>query len=249
MSARGYGWKPSKPDFRDKKLKVTRRTALPTLVDLRSGMPEVYDQGSLGSCTANAAAAVLAFDLKKQKLPIVAPSRLFIYYEERVIEKTVSYDSGAELRDAAKVLNKLGACDETLMPYKISQFKRAPSPAALDDALKRRIKVYQAIDNTDVLNLRGCLASGYPFMFGFTVYDSFESDAVANTGIVPMPKRTERVLGGHAVVGCGYDSAKKRILVRNSWSADWGIGGYCWMPDAYLTNSDLASDFWKMEAL
>ena len=244
-----FGWKPSKPDFRDKLYKVTRRVALPASVDLRAGMPEVYDQGQLGSCTANAAAAVLAFDLARQKLPIVVPSRLFVYYQERVIENTVNQDSGAELRDAAKVLNKFGACDERYMPYLVSKFKQAPSALAIGDAAMRKIKTYSAIDNTSLYDLHACLASGFPFMFGFTVYDSFESDKVATTGFVPMPKKSESVLGGHAVVGCGYDAKKKRILVRNSWGTGWGIGGYAWFPDAYLTNPNLASDFWKMEAL
>lgn len=246
---RPYGWKPQLPDFRDHPLKVSKRVSLPTSVDLRAGMPAVYDQGDLGSCTANAAAACLAFDLKRQKLPIVTPSRLFIYYEERVIEKTVTQDSGAQLRDAAKVLNRFGACDEKLMPYVISKFKTKPTDAQVADAATRKIKTYQAIDNSNIDNLRACLASGFPFMFGFTVYESFESEAVAKTGKVPMPKKTEKVLGGHAVDGCGYDDAKKAVLVRNSWSSDWGIGGYCWMPYAYLTNLNLASDFWKMEAL
>lgn len=249
MQKHAFGWKPSKPDIRDVLYTAPRVTALPAIVDLRSGMPAVYDQGQLGSCTANAAAAALAFDLKKQNLPIVVPSRLFVYYKERVIEGTVKTDSGAELRDAAKVLHQSGACDEKLCPYVISNFTRAPSKAATTDAAKRKITVYSSIDNTKLTDLLTCLASGYPFILGFTVYESFESDAVAKTGIVPMPKKNESVLGGHAVVGCGYDQSKKLFLIRNSWGAEWGQAGYCQMPFDYLTNSRLATDFWKIQAV
>jgi len=94
--------------------------------------------------------------------------------------------------------------------------------------------------------MKGCLASGYPFVFGFTVYDSFESQQVAQTGVVPMPGSTEQVLGGHCVVAVGYDDSQQRFIVRNSWGADWGIQGYCTMPYAYLTDPNLASDFWTI---
>ena len=67
--------------------------------------------------------------------------------------------------------------------------------------------------------MKGCLASGYPFVFGFTVYDSFESQQVAKTGVVPMPAAGESVLGGHAVMAVGYDDSQQRFIVRNSWGA------------------------------
>src|SRR5580658_4210142 len=95
-----YGWIPDLPDARDRVFKAPRRAAaLPKSADLRSGCPAVYDQGDLGSCTANAIAGALEFDQRKQKLPVFTPSRLFIYYNERALEGTVSTDSGAMLRD------------------------------------------------------------------------------------------------------------------------------------------------------
>jgi C1A family cysteine protease len=97
--------------------------------------------------------------------------------------------------------------------------------------------------------LRGCLAEGFPFIFGFTVYESFESDAVASTGVAPMPGPGERVLGGHAVLAVGYDDADQRFLVRNSWGTKWGNGGYFTMPYAYLTERNLSSDFWTLRTV
>ncbi len=94
--------------------------------------------------------------------------------------------------------------------------------------------------------MRACVAEGFPFVFGFTVYESFESQQVARTGIVPMPGRAERVVGGHAVVGVGYHGAEKRFIVRNSWGTGWGMKGYCTMPYDYLANPNLAEDFWTI---
>ena len=91
------------------------------------------------------------------------------------------------------------------------------------------------------------MAGGYPFEFGFTVYESFESQEVAQTGVVPMPQQTEKVLGGHAVMAVGYDDAQQRIIVRNSWGTSWGQQGYFTMPYAYLTNHQLSSDFWTIQ--
>ena len=89
-----------------------------------------------------------------------------------------------------------------------------------------------------------CLADGFPFVFGFTVYESFETLKVAQTGIVPMPKKSERTLGGHAVMAIGYDQKQKHFIVRNSWGPQWGQAGYFTMPYAYLET--LASDFWTI---
>ncbi len=103
---------------------------------------------------------------------------------------------------------------------------------------------------TPTLNeLKGCLADGYPFVFGISVYDSFESDEVAKTGIVPIPSPTEQMLGGHCIVAVGYDDATQRFTIRNSWGTEWGDYGHCYLPYEYLTNGNLASDFWTLRII
>ena len=97
--------------------------------------------------------------------------------------------------------------------------------------------------------MKGCLASGYPFVFGFSVYDSFESEAVARSGEMPMPQPTERLLGGHAVLAVGYDDATQRFIVRNFWGRKWGMAGYFTMPYGYMTDSNLADDFWTIRLI
>jgi C1A family cysteine protease len=94
--------------------------------------------------------------------------------------------------------------------------------------------------------MKGCLASGYPFIFGFTVYESFESEEVARTGRAPMPGGVERAIGGHAVVAVGYEEAHQRFLVRNSWGDGWGMKGYFTIPYTYLLQPDLSRDFWTI---
>jgi len=202
----------------------------------------------LGSCTANAIAAAIEFDRKKQGLPDFVPSRLFIYYNERVMEGTVDTDSGAQIRDGIKSVASQGACSEDEWPYDISKFAVKPGDKCFSDALKDRAVLYSRL--TQILNqLKGCLFSGYPFVFGFTVYESFESDAVAQSGIAPMPGAGERVLGGHAVQAVGYDNSQQRFIVRNSWGDGWGMKGYFTLPYAYLTDSNLSDDFWTIRLL
>ena len=230
---------------------------LPASVDLKSGLPECYDQGQIGSCTANAIAGAFEFSLRKQGLADFTPSRLFIYYNERAMEGHVGTDSGAQIRDGVKSVAKLGVCPETEWPYEAipadangnfpagSKEATRPSDACYQDALKSRATTYQRVTTT-LDQLRGCLAAGYPFVFGFSVYESFESQQVAQTGVVPMPHSGEQVLGGHAVLAVGYQDAQQQFIVRNSWSAGWGDKGYCYMPYQYLTNTQLASDFWTL---
>ncbi|MGA2243064.1 MAG: C1 family peptidase [Verrucomicrobiota bacterium] len=245
-----YGWLPDLPDQRDHfyAAPVELAGVLPAKVDLCPQCPPVYDQGQLGSCTANAIAGAVEFDRIKQKLADFTPSRLFIYYNERAIEHTINSDSGAQIRDGIKSVGKQGDCPETEWPYIIARFKTRPTPQCYTDALQYRAVLYQRL--TPILSqLKGCLASGYPFVFGFTVYESFESAQVARPGHAPLPRSGERAIGGHAVAGVGYDDARQWFIVRNSWGGKWGMKGYFTLPYAYLTDDNLASDFWTIRVV
>ena len=243
-----YGWLPDLPDRRDWLYAAPRRVLarLPARIDLRPACPPVYDQEQLGSCTANAIGAAHQFEqLRQDAAKAFAPSRLFIYYNERVIEGTVATDSGAMLRDGIKSVVRQGVCAETLWPYRIEAFARKPSAACYRVARDHQVVSYQRLAQ-DLDQMKGCLADGYPFVFGFSVYESFESQAVARTGVVPLPVSSERVQGGHAVLAVGYDDAAQRFIVRNSWGGQWGRNGHCFMPYAYLAAKGLAADFWTI---
>jgi C1A family cysteine protease len=244
---RSYGWIPDLPDRRDHTYAVKAPIAvnLPSSMDLRARCPAVYDQGQLGSCTGNAIAAAIEFERMNQDLPAFTPSRLFIYYNERVIEGSVASDSGAQIRDGIKSVAAQGDCPEPEWPYDPAQFAARPTQSCYDDAVKYKAVQYQSVAQ-DLDDMRGCLASGFPFVFGFTVYESFESAAVARTGVVPMPRRLERAVGGHAVLAAGYDDETQVFIVRNSWGAQWGDAGYFHMPYAYLLSANLADDLWTI---
>ena len=249
-SVKGYGWVPDIPDKRDFYLSARyTKGALPKSVDLSDNAPsKVYDQGNLGSCTGNAIAAAIEFDLKKQGLEVFTPSRLFIYYNERVIEGSVGEDAGAMIRDGIKSVRSLGAPPEAIWPYSVGKFADKPGKNAYKEAKLHQALSYMRVKQTES-QMKSCLASGLPFTLGFAVYDSFESDEVAKTGTVNMPASNEALLGGHAVLCIGYDDATQRFLIRNSWGPSWGNNGNFTLPYEYLLNADLADDFWAIKVV
>ncbi len=243
------GWKADKYDPRDKKYKAAHGTLadLPSRVDLRPLCPAVRDQGQVGSCTAFSVTGLLRFVQMKMRLPDFAYSELDLYWNERVIEGTTGEDSGAEVRDGIKVAVTQGVCSETLWPYiEDNALVQPPDPCRVD-ALQHKALEYLRVPQS-LQQMKACLAEGYPISFGFAVYESFESRKVANTGIVPMPKKGEQLLGGHAPLMVGYDTYKRRkgFWVQNSWSKLWGLDGYCFMPEAYFSDPKLSSDFWTV---
>jgi C1A family cysteine protease len=227
MTLRKYGWQPDIPDKRDFLYQAIKPIIrLPKKVDLCQDCSKIEDQGKLGSCTAQALAGNLEFLDKKTDSRYIDVSRLFIYYNERLLMDTVDYDSGASLRIGIKTLKNDGACAETLWPYQIQRFDDAPPEKCYSEAKGHKITSYHRING--LREMLVCLAEGYPFVFGFTVYESFESPKVASTGEVSMPKKDERSIGGHAVMAAGYDQSRQRFLVRNSWGEKWGKKGLFW---------------------
>ena len=188
-----------------------------------------------------------AIDAYESKQPDWMPSRLFIYYNERARENTVATDSGARLRDGMQAIAQQGACPESMWAYDITKFASKPDDACYADALKNlALKYESAPQNSDALEQ--ILFSGKAIIFHMLIYKGFEDETVARTGIVKLPNKSEKDLGGHAVVCVGYDRPNKRFMVRNSWGSSWGLEGYCWLPYAYLCDPALACDLWVLDA-
>lgn len=248
-AGRIYNYTPDVPDVRDHYLFGTHRAlpgALPQIVDMRPLMTPVEDQGQLGSCTANAAVGAVEYLDNRIDKTYKNYSRLFLYYNERKLEHTTLIDSGAYIRDAIKALNRYGVCTEETWPYDISKYAVRPSIGAYKEALKYIETSYMRVNQTEQ-EMMSALFLGYPIILGFSVYESFESDTVAQTGVVPMPGQGEKLLGGHAVLAVGYDQSKRQFICRNSWGSGWGLQGYFLIPFDYLTNGDLAEDMWCIE--
>jgi C1A family cysteine protease len=246
LMKRNYGWNRDSLDFRDYKLTAPVAIKLPPLVDLRGQMPQVYDQGPLGSCVGNGIAAAHQFDQLKQQEMAFPPSRLFIYFNARDMEGTTDQDAGASIRDGMKSIAKQGVCPEIEWPYDVKQFKNKPGPQCYKDALNHQGLIYMRVPQT-LDQLKGILASGFPIVGGISVYDSFESKTAIKTGNVPMPQRTESCLGGHCILLCGFNDKTKRFIFRNSWGVSYGQKGYGTIPYEYVCNSGLASDFWVLK--
>jgi C1A family cysteine protease len=261
MSTRQYILARDTPDARDsiyapKKDELRRK--LPTHVDLRSRCPRVQDQGSPGTCTAHAVAAALAFELRVHHAEIITPSRLFIFYNERALTGQTSVKCVVRLRDALKAVSKSGVCPEVMWPYHEDSrvLRLRPSKDAFKAAIGYKIAKYHRIPighlkpEMFLQHLKYCLAEGHPFVFGFLLYPSFETEAVKKSGVMPIPDRKhEKLLGGHAVMAVGYDDRRKAVLVRNSWGTDWGIKGHFWMPYELVKDPTFAHDFWTVRGV
>lgn len=238
-------WRADLPDNRDHVYKLAATTL--TLVDLRPYCSSVENQGSLGSCTGHAVSSAMEVVLKKQDR-LVEISRLFIYYQARLLLGTVQQDSGAFLRDCIKASNKLGAPAETLWRYDVMMFRTNPNRLAYADALKRRVIGYQRCPA--FADVRSAISNGSAVVAGFLVYSSFMTKAVAATGIMPYPDtKKEKILGGHAVCLVGFDDNKKHFIAKNSWGNSWGDRGYFYMPYDVIKNPAMSSDFWVITGM
>jgi C1A family cysteine protease len=222
------------------------KAILPPIVDLRLKCPAVYDQGDLGSCTANAIGGAYQYnEIKQNSKNIFVPSRLFIYYNERKMEGSINDDAGACIADGVASVHNVGVCDEKEWPYVPSKFAVAPSQTLYKKALNHKSGQYKRIQQ-NLSQIKTALAASSPVIFGMNVYESFESDSVAKTGVVPMPSSTDECLGGHAVLIVGYRDTDRKFIVRNSWGPTWGDKGYFYLPYQYVTDPNICSDFWTI---
>jgi C1A family cysteine protease len=276
----GLGWLADHPDMRDHTVdtdsapagkqhsvaallkEVATPATPPKSVDLRADFSPVEDQGHLGSCTANAGAGMIEYFQRRAYGKYVDLSRLFLYKTTRDL-LGVHGDTGAYLRSTMQALATFGAPPEVYWPYDTTKFDIEPSAFLYTFGQDYKAEIYYRLDPpgttgsalVDVIKQQ--LARQLPAMFGFTVYSSYQQ-SLTNGGEFPYPAQGEARVGGHAIVACGYDDAKKvtntsdgggstkgAFLIRNSWGSTWGESGYGWLPYKYVT-SGLAVDWWSL---
>ena len=223
--------------------KLCSAISLPKSVDLSSRIKRIENQYNLGTCTGMGASTMMEILESFTEKPHVELSPLYLYYKAREIEGTINYDNGAYLRDAMKVLQKNGICEEKYFPFIIKDFAKKPSKEAEENAKNHMINGYQRL--MSVNQIKVCLAQNKPVLVGMKLYSSFDTKISAVTGIIPMPnKKVEQYNGSHCMVIVGYDddfAQKHNIKVKegfsggyfkiaNSWGKQWGDNGFCYVP-------------------
>ena len=237
---RKWGWIKSLQKYGIPPYVPEEAKKLPPVVSLIC--PPVQDQGQEGSCVFHAITSAMEYAEIEEKTQLTMLSRAFPYYNYRAQEGDIDDDSGADPAVALKVFAQQGTCREDIWPYTPAHFAQKPSPAAYADAPNHRVLTYQTLGSLN--DMLQCMANGWGFVCGISVYQSFED---AKNGIIPMPTPGETFLGGHMIyVGGGYDTHKKAFKFMNSWGTDWGQDGFGWLPFNYLTDRNLASDFFTI---
>jgi C1A family cysteine protease len=247
---RKYGWRPSLPSRRFPRLSLTSYPPLAPKFSLDStGFdPPIWDQGQTGSCTGHGSTRAIAYARAKQGLPYIDLSRIFTYWNARVAEGTEATDAGATVEDVIVAAQQFGDCPYSDYPTDVALVTTAPSASAFTDAIPHKAlsatRVWGANDLGLAYHVKHCISIlNLPVVFGFTVYESFESDEVASSGIVPIPGPNEQILGGHCVVVIGYDDATGYAECDNSWGTDWGQVGRFQLPYQIIFNSEYSNDF------
>ncbi len=271
----GMGWLPDYPDFRDytvehdavngmlAKVGAAKplKAGLAATADLRPWCPPIENQGSLGSCTANAGVAMVEYFERRAFGKHVDASRLFLYKATRNMLHWTG-DTGAFLRSTMGAMAIFGVPPEEYWPYIVADYEKEPSAFCYAFAQNYQAISYYRLDpsgtsKTTLLNqIKTNLAGGLPSMFGFTVYNSYTQ--AGTTGKLPYPTAGEKIVGGHAIVAVGYDDKMKiknanpgavettgALLIRNSWGTGWGVAGYGWLPYEYVLQG-LATDWWSL---
>ena len=255
----GTGWLPDVPDFRDYtvhsekvralfKASPPKAAKLSASADLREHCSPVEDQGKIGSCTAQAVVGLLEYFERRALGEYLDASRRFLYKVTRKLYR-LEGDTGAEVRGAMKALRIFGVCPEEYWPYEEGKYDQEPPAFCYAFAQSYQAVKYYRIWDADPVKLLGqlkaSLASGLPFAFGFSVYSSIWDAAVQDSGDIPVPGKGDSLDGGHAVMAVGYDDARNRLLIRNSWGTSWGQKGYGTLPYEYVTKG-IADDFWVL---
>jgi len=195
----------------------------------------IQTQSHIPSCVAHAISSLIYYRMTRES------SRLFTYYNARLIEGSIGKFVGTTIESGIQTLSKWGWCDEANWEYNTNKCNIAPSSSLYVEAEQNKIANAKRLPR-DLDVLKTALCSGDPFCLGFLVFEEFEG--AEENGVVKLPKDTTSPMGGHAVLAVGYSDSRQCILARNSFGPTWGDEGYLWIPYDYLTTEELSDDFW-----
>lgn len=206
-------------------------------VDLRNKFPPAYDQGKIGSCSAFALCSIFDYDTINFK-----GSQLFLYYNEREMINETNEDNGAYLSDGIYSLKSNGICDEKYWKYEISNLFIKPSKEAYEKAKETYLIEAFNIKN-DLSIIKNWLDNNEPIALAISIFSNFMASKSKLTGKIGMPSTNDKLIGGHAVIICGYNDYSRELILRNSWGTYWGDNGYFYLPYEYLK---YCGDLWIM---
>jgi papain like protease len=241
---RKLGAKRDVQDARDRMYRgALAPSAVPPQIDLRAFGGPIKDQGEEGSCTGHAFSSAREWIARKYERTSTVLSPQYLYVEELIADGSFPHDDGAMPRTGCQVLTARGCCEAALYPYVAGKFT-VPTAEQGQNAYKYKTGAYHRIGTLH--DFLSCLAdpTPWPVLIGFVVYESFMSQPVADSGIMPIPRPGERQQGGHEVLCLGYDLAKQLALIQNSWGEGWGQRGYFWMPFDVISSAD--TDLWMV---
>ncbi len=225
---------------------MSPKVDLPIRVNLREkAKVEIYDQGQTGSCSANAICASYSLLNMLNSRPAINLSRMFIYYNSRVPDNEQGVDSGAHLFNSFNSMALQGCCQEAFWPFQTNLLTICPPGLCYQEALKHCTQQQNTRLNPTYMlyEIKRCIANNLPVVISILVYSSFESQLVAETGMIPLPNvQAEQLLGGHALLVLGYDDIMQVVVIQNSWSDRWGDNGIGYLPYAFISNPNLTWD-------
>ncbi len=244
MTRRKFGARRDVHDVRDRMYRASSPARpVPQDMDLREWGGPIKDQGEEGSCSGHAFSSAREWIARKYEKASPTLSAQYLYVEELIADGTFPKDEGAMPRTGCQVLTAKGCCEASLYPHVAGKFA-APTAEQAQNALKYKTGAYHRIPSLG--DLLSCLADPTPWVVpvGFRVYESFMTQQVAETGIMPMPKPGEQQEGGHEVLCLGYNMANHMALMQNSWGERWGQRGYFWMPFEVIASAE--TDLWMV---
>lgn len=217
--------------------------ALPATADLRAGCSPISDQGNTNACVGFATVDGLGEYLARKQGRAVDLAPRFIWNMGRDEEDSLGENVGMLPRTAMKIADNIGMAPESAFPFPtVGQMKseeslmklvsEKPSSVVIKEAKRYRLfKGWKPV--TSVHAMKKAVSEGLPVVFGIAVFPSiFET---GKDGMIPLPKANEEFQGGHAIVCVGYDNAKRRFIIRNSWGTAWGDKGYGYLPYEFVS--------------